>query len=39
MDGGETATFKQYFLTWKEGEDNPNVGFGRVYAPGSIAEW
>ena len=43
MDGGETAMFKQYFVTWKESmdcEDNGhNVGLGRVYPKETIAEW
>ena len=30
--------FKQFFSHWNE-TDNPCAGFGRSYAPGSIAEW
>ena len=43
VDGGETAMFKQYFVTWKESMDNeetgPYVGLGRVYPKETIAEW
>ena len=39
MDGGETTMFKQYFSSWKESEDSPYVGLGRVYPAETIAEW
>ena len=43
MDGGETAMFKQYFVTWKESMDHedtaPYIGLGRVYPKETIAEW
>jgi len=38
IEGTETAIFKQFFSHWNETE-NPSAGFGRSYAPGSIAEW
>eukprot|EP00090_Calanus_glacialis_P016248 TRINITY_DN2546_c0_g1_i5.p1 TRINITY_DN2546_c0_g1~~TRINITY_DN2546_c0_g1_i5.p1 ORF type:complete len:714 (-),score=245.21 TRINITY_DN2546_c0_g1_i5:95-2236(-) len=38
IEGTETAMFKQFFSHWNE-TDNPCAGFGRSYAPGSIAEW
>ena len=38
IEGIETAIFKQFFSHWNESE-NPCAGFGRSYAPGSIAEW
>ncbi len=39
VDGGETAMFKQYFYSWKESDDCPHVGLGRVYPAETIAEW
>jgi len=38
IEGTETAMFKQFFTHWNE-TDNPSAGFGRSYAPGTIAEW
>jgi len=39
VDGGETAAFKQYFSSWKEDEESPAFGLGRVYPAESVAEW
>lgn len=39
VDNGETAMFKQFFSSWKEEEDCPYTGLGRVYPPEIIAEW
>ncbi len=39
VDNGEPAMFKQYFKTWKEPEDSPFTGLGRVYPMETIAEW
>jgi len=39
VENAETAMFKQYFKTWKEAEDSPFSGLGRVYPMESIAEW
>ena len=39
MDGGETATFKQYFSSWHEDPDSPYVGLGRVYPAETVAGW
>jgi len=38
VEGTETALFKQFFNVWNE-TDSPYQGLGRVYTPGSIAEW
>merc|ERR1711970_415730 len=38
IEGTETAMFKQFFTHWNEAE-NPSAGFGRSFAPGTIAEW
>jgi gelsolin len=39
VDGGETAMFKQYFSSWKENDDSPYAGLGRVYPAETVAEW
>ena len=38
LEGTETALFKQFFSHWNE-TDNPSLGFGRTFAPGSVADW
>ena len=39
VQNAETCMFKQYFKTWKEPEDSPYTGLGRVYPLENIAEW
>ena len=39
VDGGETTTFKQYFSSWKESEESPFLGLGRVYPMETVASW
>jgi gelsolin len=39
VEHGETAMFKQFFSSWKEPEDSPFIGLGRVYPLETIAEW
>ena len=39
VEHAETAMFKQYFKTWKETEDSPFTGLGRVYPAETIAAW
>ena len=38
VQNAETATFKQYFNTWSEPEDQDSTGLGRMYPTEMIGE-